>query len=78
MIRWVLLAALLSAPMVIDRYVVWQFQQVEQDEQDETGYSESDRSGMARLIEQTLATPAKQMSRAEQAAALKYLWGDCQ
>ena len=61
MIRWLLLAALVTAiPFLTDKLVDWQFRKVQHQE---TGYTRADLDGMARLVEQSLAKPKHQVSR---------------
>jgi hypothetical protein len=60
--------------MLTDMLVDWQFRDTMVKYEDK-GYTAAERESMARLVERSLAKPAKPMSRAEQAAAIRELWG---
>jgi hypothetical protein len=76
MTRFVLLAIALALPYLVDEAVDCFFKQVHESK----GYTDGQVAGMKRLLDRELVrkpVKAKQhMSGAEQAVALKYLWGD--
>lgn len=75
MTRFVIIAAcLLTLPVFTDWFVDHQFQHPDLD----IGYSQTDRDGMARLIDSATRKRHQRLSGSDEQAALRRLWGDGQ